>query len=198
MSGSPVGNFGISVLQNVHRKLYQVQDAPYFAHGVFSERNLEALVGPNGVSHMHTYVLMQDGWWFTRTFTDANQLKVIKMLKDNISKHLILSRGVYTVFYAGQFYVAKRREGETLKVYMDNASGSFTPPAEELPNLQQLMKFNFPAVEVIVHDQATTSLEFPQALQYRPPQAPRELFGKMVHRVLRRGRFKPPSRTIMP
>jgi hypothetical protein len=141
----------LEIFRNLHRTLFAVRSEPNFAHGIFSTNELRALVGQNGRSHQFTYVILDDGWWFTRTVTNQNQNVLIKSLKNGISKHFVLCQAQQMVRYAGEFYVTSGNQHSGITLYMNNASGTFNPSEKDLDRLRTLMSLNFPHVQVIVH-----------------------------------------------
>ncbi|KAG7382702.1 hypothetical protein PHYPSEUDO_004393 [Phytophthora pseudosyringae] len=87
---------------------------------------------------LFTYAITSKGWYFSETGAD--------FFKDMLSKHMLHSGAAFSVKYAGEFHIEKT-DGDVLKLVIDNNSGTYAPPQEELPQLQALMENNFPGIE---------------------------------------------------
>ena len=71
-------------------------------------------------------------------------------------KHILLANCSEFVCYAGEFHVRPkfgwtRLDGEW-ELVVDNASGTYSPDANLLANLKELLVFNFPGLNVITYD----------------------------------------------
>lgn len=88
---------------------------------------------------LFTYVITQNGWYFSETGAT--------FFKDMLSKHMLHSGAAFSVLYAGEFRVDDHLFGEP-KLVIDNDSGTYAPPKEDLPRLVALMENNFPGMAV--------------------------------------------------
>ncbi|KAG1712855.1 hypothetical protein DVH05_000590 [Phytophthora capsici] len=86
---------------------------------------------------LFTYAITSKGWYFSETGA--------AFFKDMLSKHMLHSGAAFSVKYAGEFHIEKVND-ESLKLVIDNNSGTYAPPQEELPQLQELMENNFPGI----------------------------------------------------
>ncbi|TDH66171.1 hypothetical protein CCR75_008465 [Bremia lactucae] len=92
---------------------------------------------------LFTYVITSKGWYFSETGAT--------FLKDIMSKHMLHSNAAYYVKYAGEFHVQKT-SNNTLKLVLDNNSGTYTPPKFLLPELKALIENNFDSIDCEVVD----------------------------------------------
>ncbi|GMF34891.1 unnamed protein product [Phytophthora fragariaefolia] len=99
---------------------------------------------------LFTYVITKNGWYFSETGAD--------FFKDMLSKHMLHSGAAFSVLYAGEFRIDNDRFDEPTLV-IDNNSGTYAPPAEDLPNLQALMENNFPRINCVAIDQHDETLQ---------------------------------------
>ncbi|KAF4130691.1 C2 domain [Phytophthora infestans] len=88
---------------------------------------------------LFTYVITKNGWYFSETGA--------AFFKDMLSKHMLHSGAAFSVLYAGEFRVDNYLFGEP-KLVIDNDSGTYAPPKEDLPQLKALMEDNFPGMTV--------------------------------------------------
>lgn len=93
---------------------------------------------------LFTYAITDKGWYFSETGA--------AFFKDMLSKHMLHSGAAFSVKYAGEFHVDKT-DYDTLKLVIDNNSGTYAPPQEELPQLKALIESNFPGLECEAMDQ---------------------------------------------
>jgi hypothetical protein len=91
---------------------------------------------------IYTYSLMDNSIRFSRSSAWTNI--------DMASKHALHAGGAPEVFYAGEFWIEGGPEEKTL--YIDNNSGTFAPPKEDLFRMKLLMETNFPGMKVVVLD----------------------------------------------
>jgi hypothetical protein len=91
---------------------------------------------------LYTYVLMPESLRFSRTSARTNI--------DFSSKHALHAGASPTVTFAGEFWVQVEDYEKVL--YMDNNSGTFSPPKEDLFRIKDLMEYEFPGMKVVVLD----------------------------------------------
>lgn len=60
--------------------------------------------------------------------------------------------------YAGEFHIEKTHLGQ-FKLVIDNNSGTYAPPKEELPQLKALFQSNFPGISVEAVDRDDAGLQ---------------------------------------
>ncbi|OWY91315.1 C2 domain-containing Hypothetical protein, partial [Phytophthora megakarya] len=82
---------------------------------------------------LFTYAVIETGWYFSETGA--------AFFKDILSKHMLHSGAQFTVKYAGEFHIEKGSSGE-FKLFIDNNSGTYAPPKEELPQLKAMLETN--------------------------------------------------------
>jgi hypothetical protein len=95
-----------------------------------------------------TYIIDDNTWRFSETgegyFTDY------------ASKHALHANCSEYVRYAGQFHPRPRfgwdRCDDEWELVFDNWSGTYAPSLDLLKNLKDLLEFNFPGLNVVVHD----------------------------------------------
>ncbi|KAL7683820.1 putative C2 domain-containing protein [Plasmopara halstedii] len=92
-----------------------------------------------GRSVLFTYVITKNGWYFSETGA--------AFFKDMLSKHMLHSGAAFSVMYAGEFHIDDNLFGEP-KLVIDNDSGTYAPPKEDLPRLKALMENNFPGLAI--------------------------------------------------
>ncbi|EEY58868.1 C2 domain-containing protein, putative [Phytophthora infestans T30-4] len=86
---------------------------------------------------LFTYAITSTGWYFSETGA--------AFFKDMLSKHMLHSGAAFSVKYAGEFHI-QQADDDTFKLVIDNNSGTYAPPQEQLPQLQELMENNFPGI----------------------------------------------------
>ncbi|EEY58871.1 uncharacterized protein PITG_11858 [Phytophthora infestans T30-4] len=86
---------------------------------------------------LFTYAITSKGWYFSETGA--------AFFKDMLSKHMLHSGAAFSVKYAGEFHI-QQADDDTFKLVIDNNSGTYAPPQEQLPQLQELMENNFPGI----------------------------------------------------
>lgn len=96
----------------------------------------------------YTYIIDDSTWRFSETG--------VGFFTDFASKHALHANCSESVHYAGQFHPRPKlgwdhRDGEWELVF-DNWSGTYAPSIDLLPNLKALLEFNFPGLNVVVHD----------------------------------------------
>ncbi|KAJ8558703.1 hypothetical protein ON010_g8747 [Phytophthora cinnamomi] len=99
---------------------------------------------------LFTYVITKKGWYFSETGAS--------FFKDMLSKHMLHSGAAFSVLYAGEFRIDNDRFDEPTLV-IDNNSGTYAPPADDLPQLQALMENNFPGINCVALDQHDETLQ---------------------------------------
>ncbi|KAL4145409.1 hypothetical protein PRNP1_013080 [Phytophthora ramorum] len=99
---------------------------------------------------LFTYAIISTGWYFSETGA--------AFFKDMLSKHMLHSGAQFNVKYAGEFHIEQGRQGE-YRLLIDNNSGTYAPPKEELPQLKTLLETNFPGISVDVHDRSDPELK---------------------------------------
>ncbi|KAL4088204.1 hypothetical protein PRIC1_012630 [Phytophthora ramorum] len=99
---------------------------------------------------LYTYVITNKGWYFSETGAD--------FFKDMLSKHMLHSGAAFSVLYAGEFRVDNDTPGEP-KLIIDNNSGTYAPPMEDLPHVKALLENNFPGIECEALDQHEEALQ---------------------------------------
>lgn len=87
----------------------------------------------------HTYALLENELIFTQT----TAIPLRERYKDRFSKHFLISGMQKKVYFAGEFSVIKDKNTREVFVIFDNASGTYRPKSEHLPNFQKLMEANF-------------------------------------------------------
>ncbi|RLN66161.1 hypothetical protein BBJ29_008215 [Phytophthora kernoviae] len=88
---------------------------------------------------LFTYVITKTGWYFSETGA--------AFFKDMLSKHMLHCGAAFSVLYAGEFRIETDLFGEP-KLIIDNDSGTYAPPKEDLPRLRALFENNFPGISV--------------------------------------------------
>ncbi|KAE8904936.1 hypothetical protein PF005_g24684 [Phytophthora fragariae] len=99
---------------------------------------------------LFTYVITKNGWYFSETGA--------AFFKDMLSKHMLHSGAAFSVLYAGEFRVDSYLFGEP-KLIIDNDSGTYAPPKEDLPQLKALIENNFPGIAVEALDRENEDLQ---------------------------------------
>ncbi len=87
----------------------------------------------------YTYAVLKD----KLVFAESTNFPLKEKYRDKFSKHSLISGLKKHVRYAGEFRVFKDSLHEQVVVVFDNASGTFRPASEHLPNLKQLLEHNF-------------------------------------------------------
>uniref|UniRef100_M4C0E0 C2 domain-containing protein n=1 Tax=Hyaloperonospora arabidopsidis (strain Emoy2) TaxID=559515 RepID=M4C0E0_HYAAE len=88
---------------------------------------------------LFTYVIVETGFFFCETGAP--------FFKDMLSKHMLLSRTQFHVRYAGEFFVTEKHSGG-YTLHIDNNSGTYAPPENLLPQVEELLKSNFHKMSV--------------------------------------------------
>ncbi|KAG7380170.1 hypothetical protein PHYBOEH_011543 [Phytophthora boehmeriae] len=88
---------------------------------------------------LFTYVITKSGWYFSETGAE--------FFKDMMSKHMMHCGAAFSVLFAGEFRIDMDEFGEP-KLIIDNDSGTYAPPKEDLPALKALFESNFPGLVV--------------------------------------------------
>jgi len=103
-----------------------------------------------GVSHMYTYVLVDEGMRFSETGA--------AFFKDFMSKHAMHASCAEEVYYAGEFHVEDLGGGKW-KLVLDNNSGTYSPSKSVLSNLERLFSIHFPDIKVSAVDRDDAHLK---------------------------------------
>ncbi|OWY96095.1 C2 domain-containing Hypothetical protein, partial [Phytophthora megakarya] len=132
----------------VLRQAVMTQHALIYAHGA-EDTKYDSIATPaeffelihdgrrNDKPVLFTYAITSKGWYFSETGAS--------FFKDMLSKHMLHSGAAFSVKYAGEFHIEKT-DDDILKLVIDNNSGTYAPPQEQLPRLQELMENNFPGI----------------------------------------------------
>ncbi|RLN55558.1 hypothetical protein BBJ29_008216 [Phytophthora kernoviae] len=88
---------------------------------------------------LFTYAITKTGWYFSETGA--------AFFKDMLSKHMLHCGAAFSVLFAGEFRIETDLFGEP-KLVIDNDSGTYAPPKEDLPQLKALFESNFPGISV--------------------------------------------------
>ncbi|ETN19960.1 hypothetical protein PPTG_03068 [Phytophthora nicotianae INRA-310] len=99
---------------------------------------------------LFTYAIIETGWYFSETGA--------AFFKDILSKHMLHSGAQFNVKYAGEFHIEQEPSGE-FKLFIDNNSGTYAPPKEELPQLKALLETNFPGIAIEALDRSSPELK---------------------------------------
>ncbi|RLN76578.1 hypothetical protein BBJ28_00022575 [Nothophytophthora sp. Chile5] len=99
---------------------------------------------------LFTYVITKTGWYFSETGA--------AFFKDMLSKHMLHCGAAFSVLYGGEFYIETDLFGEP-KLIIDNNSGTYAPPKEDLPQLKALFEHNFPGISVEALDRDNEELQ---------------------------------------
>ena len=97
---------------------------------------------------IYTYVIDDHTWRFSET--DG------QFFADFASKHALLANGCEYVRYAGEFHLRPKHGWENRddewELVFDNGSGTYSPNADLLLNLKNLLLFNFPQLNIVTYD----------------------------------------------
>jgi len=94
---------------------------------------------------IYTYVLLDDTLRFSRCGAGTTV--------DMSSKHALHAGAAESVFYAGEFWTDFQGIGFGERVlFIDNNSGTFAPPKQDLFRMKFLMEANFPGINVVTLD----------------------------------------------
>ncbi|KAG6618988.1 putative C2 domain-containing protein [Phytophthora cinnamomi] len=99
---------------------------------------------------LFTYAITSTGWYFSETGAS--------FFKDMLSKHMLHSGAAFSVKYAGEFRIEKGHFGK-YKLVIDNNSGTYAPPKEDLPKLKEIFEYNFPGISVEALDRDDEELQ---------------------------------------
>ncbi|EGZ08665.1 hypothetical protein PHYSODRAFT_355861 [Phytophthora sojae] len=99
---------------------------------------------------LFTYAITSTGWYFSETGA--------AFFKDMLSKHMLHSGAAFSVKYAGEFRIEKGHFGK-YKLVIDNNSGTYAPPKEDLPKLKEIFEYNFPGISVEAKDRDDEELK---------------------------------------
>ncbi|CAF4580015.1 unnamed protein product, partial [Didymodactylos carnosus] len=110
---------------------------------IFSDRNGQRLK-----PCLYTYAIDENTWRFSKTREEG--------FIHFISKHAVFANGTEPVRYAGEFHIRPKngwdQPGDEWELVIDNGSGTYAPTPDLLENLKQLLLFNFPGLNVVIHD----------------------------------------------
>lgn len=76
-------------------------------------------------------------------FTESTAFPLEEKKKDRLSKHYLISKFQSDVAYAGEMHIYQNPRNRELFLVFDNASGTYLPPSQYLPQLKQLLEYNF-------------------------------------------------------
>ncbi|KAI9908859.1 hypothetical protein PsorP6_015293 [Peronosclerospora sorghi] len=99
---------------------------------------------------LFTYAITATGWYFSETGAS--------FFKDMLSKHMLHASAAFSVKYAGEFHIEKGHFGK-YKLLIDNNSGTYAPPKEDLPKLKAILENNFPGMSVEAKDRDDAELK---------------------------------------
>ncbi|CAH0476972.1 unnamed protein product [Peronospora belbahrii] len=99
---------------------------------------------------LFTYAITSTGWYFSETGAS--------FFKDMLSKHMLHANAAFSVKYAGEFHIKKEHCGR-YKLLIDNNSGTYAPPKEDLPKLKELFENNFAGISVEAKDRNDEELK---------------------------------------
>ena len=152
-SGHPSSIASINAIKIAHKALYGRTLKNSENGRLNSANDLWKCVFTDIITHqikpcVYTYVIDDNTWRFSETgegfFTDF------------ASKHALLANGSEHVRYAGEFHARPKhgwnRQGEEWELVFDNGSGTYAPSADLLGNLQALIEYNFPGLNVLTYD----------------------------------------------
>jgi hypothetical protein len=110
---------------------------------VFSDRTTQRIK-----PCVYTYIIDDNTWRFGETD--------IQLFADFASKHVLHANGSEHVRYAGEFHPRPKygwdRLDDEWELVFDNVSGTYTPKADLLINLKELLLYNFPGLNVVTYD----------------------------------------------
>ncbi len=86
----------------------------------------------------HTYVISHDRLIFTESTSNPS----LELFKDKFSKHFLISGLAKSVNYSGELHIYKNPANREVFAVFDNSSGTYQPPTELLPQVQQLLDLN--------------------------------------------------------
>jgi len=97
---------------------------------------------------IYTYIIDDNTWRFSETD--------VQFFADIASKHALLANCCEHVRYAGEFHPRPKygwdRCDDEWELVFDNGSGTYSPKAELLNNLKELLLFNFPELNVVTYN----------------------------------------------
>lgn len=103
---------------------------------------------------VYTYVIDNHSWIFSPTGK--------QVFTNFASKHSLLANCSKYVCYAGEFHPRPKHGWDRLndewELVFDNGSFTYAPNANLLGNLKELLKFNFPGLNVVTYDSEDPSL----------------------------------------
>jgi hypothetical protein len=99
---------------------------------------------------LFTYAMIETGWYFSETGA--------AFFKDILSKHMLHSGAQFNVKYSGEFHI-EQGDKDQYTLFIDNNSGTYAPPKEELPQLKALLETNFPGILVQTLDRKSPELK---------------------------------------
>ncbi|CAF2529367.1 unnamed protein product [Rotaria sp. Silwood2] len=104
---------------------------------------------------IYTYIIDDNTWRFSET---GNQF-----FTDFASKHALLANSSEYVCYAGEFHPRPKygwnRLNDEWELVFDNKSGTYSPVADLLVNLKELLLFNFPGLNIVTYDYKDAELK---------------------------------------
>ncbi|TDH66412.1 hypothetical protein CCR75_004798 [Bremia lactucae] len=146
MSKNPESSVFLKAVKTQHAVVYE-HDRITSKFGALSSANDFFNLINNGRRDnkpvLFTYVITSQGWYFSETGAT--------FLKDILSPHMLHSNAANYVKFAGEFHVQKT-SSNTLKLVLDNNSGTYPTPKKILPELKALIKNNFEFINCDVVD----------------------------------------------
>jgi len=126
-----------------HNENGQLNSADDLWKLIFSDRTTQCIK-----PCVYTYIIDDNKWRFSETNA--------QFFADFASKHALLANGSEYVRYAGEFHPRPKygwdRWDDEWELVFDNGSGTYTPKADLLINLKELLLFNFPGLNVVTYD----------------------------------------------
>lgn len=110
----------------------------YYNKDIWCEETIKNIFTSLSENKPHTYVVTYD----KLIFTESTNFPSEEIIKDKFTKHFLISGLLKKVNYSGEFHVYKNPENNQVFVVFDNSSGTYQPPSESLPYLQQLLEDN--------------------------------------------------------
>jgi hypothetical protein len=96
---------------------------------------------------VYTYIIDDHTWRFSETG--------VEFFVDCASKHALLANACEHVRYAGEFHPRPKygwnRCDDEWELVFDNGSGTYSPDADLLINLKELLLFNFPGLNIVTY-----------------------------------------------
>ena len=108
---------------------------------------------------LFTYIIDDNTWRFSETGH--------RFFTDFASKHALMANCSRCVRYAGEFHARPKYgwdrvdddDDDEWELVFDNGSGTYAPSADLLENLQALLTYNFPGLNVVTYDYKDSALK---------------------------------------